>query len=124
MRSTSESDDRAVDLDPLGIAVGSVVGCAGVLFLAQPFVGTIDVGGAAVPAFVLSAGVLGLGFAVGAVGFRYRGERRIAAGHAVGAVAWLALFLGGSVGSQALVVLGVVAVVAGALFLADAARRR
>jgi len=73
---------------------------------------------------VLAAGVLGVGFGVGAVGFRLRGRGRLAAGHAVGAVAWLALFAGGSVGSQLLVVAGVVAVVAGALFLADSLRRR
>jgi hypothetical protein len=111
-------------LDPLGVLVGSIVGVAGLLFLAYPSVGRVPVAGAEIPAFVLAAGVLGLGFAVGAVGFRRRGRGRLAAGHAVGALAWLALFAGGSVGSQVLVIGGVVAVIAGALFAADALRRR
>lgn len=111
-------------LDPLGVAVGSVVGLAGVLFLAQPYLGRVPVGDARIPAFVLAAGVLGLGFAVGAVGFFARGRARLGAGHAVGALAWLALFVGASVGSQVVVLGGVVVVIAGALFLADALRRR
>lgn len=110
--------------DPLGVAVGSVVGVAGMLFLAQPFVGDVRVGGAPIPAFVLSAGVLGLGFGIGAIGFARRGRGRLSAGHAVGALAWLALFVGGSVGSEVLVVAGVVLIVAGALALADSLRRR
>ncbi len=111
-------------LDPLGVVVGAVVGAAGLLFLAQPYVDRVPVGGARIPAFVLAAGVLGLGFAVGAAGFWYRGQTRLAVGHALGAGAWLTLFAGASVGSGPLVVAGVVVVIAGALFLADSLRRR
>jgi len=123
--ATADAEPRplAERLDPLGVVVGSVVGAAGLLFLAYPYVGTVPVGGAEIPAFVLAAGVLGAGFGAGAVGFHLRGRRRLAAGHAVGAGAWLALFAGGSVGSQVLVVAGVVVVIAGALFLADSLRR-
>lgn len=123
--ATGDVDGRSLAerLDPLGALVGSVVGVAGLLFLSYPYVGTVPVGGAEIPAFVLAAGVLGLGFGAGAVGFGLRGRGRLAAGHAVGAAAWLALFAGGSVGSQLLVVAGVVVVVAGALFAADALRR-
>ncbi len=119
-----ESGGRLDRLDPLGVAVGSVVGLAGALFVAQPSLGRVPVGGARIPAFVLAAGVLGLGFAVGAVGFWVRGQRRLGVGHGVGAVAWLALFVGASVGSGVAVVGGVVVVIAGAFFLADALRRR
>jgi hypothetical protein len=119
------SDESVRDrLDPFGVVVGSVVGLAGALFIAQPIVGTVPVGGAEIPAFVLAAGVLGVGFGVGSAGFTHRGQIRLAAGHGVAAVAWLALFLGASVGSQGLVVAGVVAIVAGSLFLADSLRRR
>jgi len=117
-------DGLAERLDPLGVAVGSVVGVAGLLFLAQPYLGRVPVGGVRIPAFVLAAGVLGVGFAVGAVGFWYRGQTRLAVGHALGAGAWLALFAGASVGSSPLVVAGVVVVIAGAFFLADSLRRR
>ncbi|WP_121820489.1 hypothetical protein [Halostella salina] len=111
--------------DTAGAAVGTLVGLAGLLFLAQPLVGSVRVGGVAVPPFVLSAGVLGVGFALGAVLFRRQGRRTAARVHGVGALAWLALFAGASVGSQTLVVAGVLVVVAGALTLgAEAARRR
>jgi len=110
--------------DLAGAAVGTLVGLAGLLFLGQPFVGAVRIGGVAVPLFVLSAGVLGVGFALGAVLFRRQGRRTAARVHGVGAVAWLALFAGASVGSSVLVVLGVAVVAAGALTLgAEAARR-
>ncbi|WP_135821344.1 hypothetical protein [Halostella litorea] len=110
--------------DPAGVAVGTVVGLAGLLFLADPYVGAVRVGGVTVRPFVLSAGVLGVGFALGAALFGRQGRRTAARIHAVGAVAWLALFAGASVGSPTLVVAGVVLVAAGALTLgAEAARR-
>jgi len=111
--------------DAAGAAVGTVVGLAGLLFLADPLVGPVSLGGVAVRPFVLSAGVLGVGFALGAVLFGRQGRRTVARVHGVGAVVWLALFAGASVGSPTLVVAGVVLVAAGALTLgAEAARRR
>lgn len=101
-------------LDPLLVLAGLLVAVAGVLVLAQPYVGTVPVGGAAVPAFVLGSGVLGLAFAVGGLAFLRRGDRRVAAVHLVAAGAWAALFVAASVGSPLLVAVGGVLILAGA----------
>lgn len=109
------------DLDPWPLVVGAFVACAGVLMLAQPVVGRVDLGGVRIPAFLLSTGVLSAGFALGAIVYLRRGKRLVGIGHAVGAVGFGFLFVASGVGVVALW-LGIAVLVGGALFLAAESR--
>jgi len=110
------------DLDPVSVVVGVIVGVAGLLLVAQPAVRVVSVFGTRVPTFVLSAGVLSLGFAVGAPAYLRRGHRLRGIGHAVGAVGFGALFFAAGFGSLALLWLGLAVVLGGVLFLAAGTR--
>lgn len=117
---TGWRDPEWDDPDPGGFdagpaAVGVLVALAGGLFLLEPLVGGPEVGGVAVRPFVLSAGVLGLAFALGAAVFWRRAQRTVALAHLVGAGGWLALFAAASLGSGLLVTLGLAVVVGGAV---------
>lgn len=111
------------DLDPVSVVVGVIVGIAGVLLLLQPTVRVIDVFGTRVPTFVLSAGVLSLGFAVGAPVYLRRGHRLRGIAHALGAAGFGALFFAAGFGSLALLWIGLAVVLGGALFLVAESRR-
>lgn len=110
------------DLDPVSVVVGSIVGLAGILLLLQPSVRVVDVFGTRVPTFVLSAGVLSLGFAVGAPVYIHRGYRLRGIAHAVGAAGFGALFFAAGFGSLALLWLGLAVVLGGVLFLVAESR--
>lgn len=110
------------DLDPVSVVVGVIVGLAGVLLIIQPSVRVIDVFGTRVPTFVLSAGVLSLGFAVGAPVYLRRGHRLRGIAHAIGAVGFGGLFFAAGFGSLALLWLGLAVVLGGVLFLVSETR--
>jgi len=111
-----------LDLEAGPVAVGSLVGLAGVLFLVAPVVDPVPVGGLAVSPVALSAVVLTLGFALGTVVFALRGRRLFALAHGVFAVAWALLVAGPLLGSGDLLLAGVVVLLAGVGFLASQAR--
>ena len=80
------------DLDPVSVVVGTIVGIAGLLLFLQPTVRVVELFGARIPTFVLSSGVLSLGFAVGAPAYLRRGYRLRGVAHAIGAVGFGGLF--------------------------------
>lgn len=107
------------DLDPASMVVGTIVGIAGLLLLLQPTVRvvTVPVVGTRVPTFVLSAGVLALGFAVGAPVYLRRGFRLRGIAHLIGAAGFGALFFAAGFSSLTLLWLGMAVVIGGVLFL-------
>ena len=111
------------DLDPVSIVVGSLVGVAGVLLLVQPSVRVLTLFGRRVPTFVASAGVLSLGFAVGAPAYLRRGYRLRGVAHAIGAVGFGGLFFAAGFGSLLLLWTGLAVIIGGVLFLAAESRK-
>ena len=112
-----------LDLEPGPVAVGVLVGLSGLLFLLTPVVEPVAVGSLQVSTVALSAVVLTLGFALGTVVFARRGRRLFAIAHGVFAVAWALLVLGPLLGQEALLLAGVVVLVAGAGFLVSQSRQ-
>jgi len=111
-----------LDLELGPVAVGSLVGLSGLLFLLTPVVDPVAVGSLRVSPVALSAVVLTFGFALGTVVFARRGRRLFAIAHGVFAVAWTLLVLGPLLGQEALLLAGVVVLVAGAGFLVSQSR--
>jgi hypothetical protein len=112
------------ELDPASMVVGTIVGIAGLLLFLQPTVRvvTVPLVGTRVPTFVLSAGVLALGFAVGAPVYLRRGLRLRGIAHLIGAVGFGALFFAAGFGSLTLLWLGMAVVIGGVLFLVAESR--
>ena len=108
---------NAARLDAGPVAVGAVVALAGVLFLAEPFVDPLSLGGARVPVSVLSFIALAVGLDLGALVFYRRGQRTAALAHGVAGAGWTLLVAGPLLGSALLLWLGVAVVVGGAVFL-------
>ncbi len=108
---------RVARVDAGPAAVGCVVALAGALFLAEPLVGPVPVGGIAVPVAVLSFAALAVAFDLGAVVFYRRGHRPAALAHGVAGLGWTLLVAGPLLGSVAVVWLGMAVVVGGAVFL-------
>ncbi|MFC6757277.1 MULTISPECIES: hypothetical protein [Haloarcula] len=111
-----------LELEAGPAAVGSLVGLAGILFLAAPVVAPVPIGGLRVSPVALSAVVLTAGFALGTVVFALRGRRLFAMAHGVFAVAWALLVAGPLFGNGDLLLAGVVVLVAGVGFLVSQAR--
>ena len=111
-----------LELEDGPVAVGSLVGLAGVLFLVAPVVGAVPVGGLRVSPVALSAVTLTAAFALGTVVFALRGRRLFALAHGVFAVAWALLVAGPLLGNGDLLLAGVVVLVAGVGFLVSQAR--
>jgi hypothetical protein len=100
----------AADLAPLVI-----VGCLGVgvgLFLADPFVEPVSVGGTDVGLSVLAAVVFALGLSIGGGSYARRGRGRLGAVHIVGALGWLTLAAGTAISNTPVLVGGGVLLVA------------
>ena len=112
----------ALEIEAGPAAVGSLVGVAGLLFLLEPFVGPVPVGDLRVRPVALSAVVLALGLGLGAVVFYRRGRCLFVFAHGVFGVAWAGVVLGTATGSGAVLVGGVVLVVAGCGFLVGQSR--
>jgi len=111
------------DPDYASMVVGTFVGVAGLLFLAEPVVDPVAVGGAQVRMVALSVVVLTVGFALGAFVYLRRGERLIGLAHAIGAGGWGLVALAPAVGSSLVLFLGFAVLIGGALFLVTQARR-
>ncbi|GGN93109.1 MULTISPECIES: hypothetical protein [Haloarcula] len=114
--------NSSLDLEPGPVAVGSLVGLSGLLYLLVPVVGPVSLGGLSVSVVALSAVVLTLGFSLGFVVFARRGHRLFAAAHGIFAVAWALLALGPFLGSGPVLIAGVVVLVAGVGFLVTQGR--
>lgn len=112
-----------LDVEPGPAAVGTLVAAAGALFLLEPFVGPVGLGGLRARPVALSAVVLSGGFGLGAVVFSRRGHSRFAVAHAVFGLAWVGVVAGTAVGSGLVVVAAVLLVVAGSGTLLAGARR-
>jgi len=104
--------------------VGLVVGAGGLLFLADPLVGTVAVGPLRARPVALSTVVLGGGFCLGAGVFWRRDHRLFAVAHAVFGLAWLGVAVGTALRRGTVVVGAVLLVVAGSGWLVAQARRR
>lgn len=122
-RSGSAGRPSLSAVDPASAVVGTLVGLAGVLLVIAPTVRTVALFGTRLPTFVLSAGVLSFGFAVGAPVYLGRGFRLRGLAHLVGAVGFGALFLAAGIGSPGLLALGLAVVLGGALFLVTETRK-
>jgi len=112
----------AIEFEPGPIAVGTLVGLAGFLFLLTPVVEPVPLGGLLVSPVALSAVTLTAAFALGTAVFALRGRRLFAMAHGIFAVAWTLLVLGPLLGNGDLLLAGVVVLVAGVGFLASQAR--
>ncbi|WP_302081901.1 hypothetical protein [Salinibaculum rarum] len=112
------------ELDPAPLVVGAFMALAGVLFLAQPLVQPIVVGGVDVPIAAVSFVVLAFALDLGAVLFYWQGDSTAAMVHGVAGLGWTLLVVGTALGGGLLWLLGLAVVVGGAVFLFVEMNRR
>jgi hypothetical protein len=93
----------------LGIGIG--------LFLADPFVGPVEILGIEVGLSVLAAVVFALGLSIGGVSYARQGRARLGGVHAVGALGWFVLAVGTVLSSMPIIVGGGVILVASSVAL-------
>jgi hypothetical protein len=105
------------ELDPAPLVVGAFMALAGVLFLAQPFVAPIPLGGVAVPIAAFSFVALAVALDLGAVLFYWQGDATAARVHGVAGLGWTLLVVGTALGGGLLWLLGLAVVIGGAVFL-------
>ncbi|MFB6192575.1 MAG: hypothetical protein ABEI11_04550 [Haloarculaceae archaeon] len=110
-------------IDPAPLAIGGLVGLAGLLFLLEPAVAPLRLGAVRARPVALSAAALAAGLALGAAVYLRRGRRLVGIAHAAGAVGWGLVVAGTALGSGPTLFAGVAVVVGGALFLAGETRR-
>ena len=111
------------DPDYASMVVGTFVGVAGLLFLAEPVVDPVAIGGLRVRMIALSVVVLTVGFGLGAAVYLRRGERLIGWAHAIGAGGWGLVAGATALGSGPALFLGFAILLGGAVFLVVEARR-
>lgn len=112
-------------VDPAPAVVGTLMALAAALFLVEPLVDPISLGGEAVPVVAFSFVALAVALDAGAVLFYWQGERTAAAVHGVAGAGWTLLVLGPAVGSGPVWFLGLAVVIGGAVFLfVEASRER
>jgi hypothetical protein len=111
------------DPDYASMVVGTFVGVAGLLFLAEPVVDPVAIGGLRVRMVALSVVVLTVGFAIGAGVYLRRGERLIGLAHAIGAGGWGLVAGATALGSGTGLLLGFAILIGGAVFLVVETRR-
>ena len=109
--------DRLRELDPWPVAVGVLVGLAGLFFLLEGVVEPVPVGGFRVRPVALSAVLLALGLDLGAVVFLKRGRRLVGLAHAIGGAGFTALVVAVAFDSGTLAVSAVLVLGGGVLFL-------
>lgn len=105
------------ELDPAPLVVGAFMALAGVLFLAQPFVAPIPLGGVDVPIAAFSFVALAFALDIGALLFYWQGESTAAMVHGVAGLGWTLLVVGTALGGGLLWLLGLATVVGGAVYL-------
>jgi hypothetical protein len=105
------------EVDPAPLVVGAFMALAGVLFLAEPFVPPLALGGTAVPVAAFSFLALAVALDLGAILFYWQGERTAAMVHGVAGLGWTLLMLGPALNSGAIWLLGLAVVIGGAVFL-------
>lgn len=109
-----ESDDEPTGTE-VDQAPSLIVGFLGIgigLFLADPFVGPVEILGIEVALSVLAAVVFALGLSIGGVSYARQGRVRLGGVHAVGALGWLVLAAGTVVTSTPIIIGGGVILVA------------
>ena len=109
--------DRLRELDFWPVAVGVLVGLAGLFFLLEGVVEPVPVGRFRVRPVALSALLLALGLDLGAVVFLKRGRRLIGLAHAIGGAGFTALVIAVAIDSGTLAVSAVIVLGGGVLFL-------
>lgn len=108
---------RMRGLDYRSLAVGVLVGLAGLSFLLEGVVDPVPVGGSRVRPVALSAVLLAVGLDVGAAVFLRRGRWLVGLAHAIGGAGFSALVVAVAAGSGTLAVSAVVFLGGGMLFL-------
>lgn len=104
-------------LDYGSVAVGLLVGLAGLLFLLEGVVDPVPVGGFRVRPVALSAVLLALGLDLGAFVFLRQGRRLVGLAHAIGGAGFTALVVAVAIDSGTLAVSAVLVLGGGILFL-------
>ncbi|MEF8790648.1 MAG: hypothetical protein V5A61_11035 [Haloarculaceae archaeon] len=112
---------RGLDYGPL--AVGTLVGLAGLLFLLEGVIDPVAVGALRVRPVALSAVLLALGLDLGAFVFLGRGRRLVGLAHAIGGAGFTALVIAVAIDSGTLAVSAVLVLGGGMLFLVYELRR-
>lgn len=105
------------------LIVGGLVGLSGLLLLAEPIVDPVAVGSMRVPMFGLAAVTLATGLDIGAVVFYRRDRWTIAMAHGVAGLGWTFLAAAPLLGSETLLLVGLLVVVGGMLFLGAETRK-
>ncbi len=109
--------NRLRELDFWPVAVGVLVGLAGLLFLLEGVVDPFPVGEFRVRPVALSAVSLALGLDLGAFVFLGRGRRLLGLAHAIGGAGFTALVIAVAIDSGTLAVSAVLVLGGGILFL-------
>jgi len=108
---------RLRGLDYGSVAVGLLVGFAGLLFLLEGVVDPVPVGRFRVRPVALSAVLLALGLDLGAFVFLGQGRRLVGLAHAIGGAGFTALVVAVAIDSGTLAVSAVLVLGGGILFL-------
>ncbi|MEF8786069.1 MAG: hypothetical protein V5A45_09070 [Haloarculaceae archaeon] len=104
-------------LDPAPLVVGAFMALAGALFLAEPFVPPIGLGGVGVPIAAFSFVALAVALDLGAILFYWQGDATAAMAHGVAGLGWTLLVVGTALGQSVLWLLGLAVIIGGAVFL-------
>lgn len=112
-----EGGESPGGFDPVPAVIGSCVAVGGALFLAEPYVDPLPVGGVGVPAVLLSVVVVAGGLLFGCVAFLRRERWRLGLAHGVGGVGWTLVALGTVVPSGVLLLAGFAVLVGGCVGL-------
>jgi len=104
-------------LDYGSVAVGLLVGLAGLLFLLEGVFDPVPIGGLRIRPVALSAVLLALGLDLGAVVFLGQGRRLVGLAHAIGGAGFTALVVAVAIDSGTLAVSAVLVLGGGVLFL-------
>ncbi len=113
----SSDRDAATGFDPVPAVIGLAVGAGGLLFLAEPLVDPVAVGGTRLPVAFLSVVVVAAGLLFGGGAYVRRGRRRIGLAHAVGGVGWALVAVGTALGSGVVLFAGFAVLLGGCLWL-------
>jgi hypothetical protein len=103
--------------DPVPAVIGVAVGVGGLLFLAEPFVEPVPVGGLRLPAAFLSVLFVGAGLLFGCSVYLRRGRWRLGVAHGVGGAGWTFVAVGTVLRSGPLLLVGLAVLVGGCVGL-------